>query len=433
MTLCLKSIFCGNFNDKPFFSKNNKEKWLDIMKNSSNDSNNLENDDLMIICLQNVYGYRTGIFGYLSTLLIDKLNNCVPKTFIFKSICNYLIKSNFNCNDLEVLSGIISIINRTIPLLNYGIWDNKSFFSNNLNLFNVNDSEPIRGMFDFYSNFLFKPFFDSGLCILSNKKYHDCGFEKLQNPVNSFVNEGFLWCCFKEDVDEKIIFVITFNISSNDENKLEEIIQLLDLKDKLLLKFPSYYNEIYIIGDFKTNISKYEYLFKKFFKISKDNDTLYLLYKNNVYRTPMTNMIDNDEKNYYKIFNFNKKRSLSPVQKILQIKKIKLEQEQNNNITENNDNIVVVDADYELKQVVVVDTVEENVPNERKDEDSEKIMMYKKLSIMTSNNLNIIENPVENYFYKPSLPNKSPSDSEKSTNTCTDEEWTRIDEDEIKI
>ena len=85
MTLILKSISSGNLNDKPFFSKNNKEKWLDIMKKKSS---NKDENDIEILCLQNIYGYRTGIIGYFTTLLTDTLNKCVPQTFVMKSICN---------------------------------------------------------------------------------------------------------------------------------------------------------------------------------------------------------------------------------------------------------------------------------------------------------------------------------------------------------
>ena len=395
MTLRLKCISNVNMKNKPFFSKNfKKEKWLDALQSIRLDSTSEDDDELIIVCLQNLYGYRTGLIGYLSTMLTSTLSNYIPSTFVFSTLLNCIFNCKFKSNDLDMFSGIISILNRSIPFLNYGVWDSKQFFSNKLNLF-INENHSMNGIFNLYSIFLLQPFFDSGLGILSNKKCSESGFESLRNPTNKFINEGFLWSYF----ENKDILIITLNITKNEDNT-SDLKELLTLIDKLLLKF-SHNCEIYISGDFRMNLDECKYLFEDDFKILNNDETQYLLYRNNnVLKNPIylkTNLDDNDSITTY---NFTKKRNLSPIQKMLNSKKIKYEQEMNKLNFHNE----------ELKEIKVI-SFEEN----EKTKDDDKINFYKNLRIITENPISI-----ENYF-------KKSSDSDKST-VATDDEWTKVEQ-----
>jgi hypothetical protein len=399
MSLHLKCISNVNIKNKPFFSNNlKKEKWLDAIQSISLGDSNIDDNALIIVFLQDLYGYRTGLLGYLSTLLTSTLNKYTPSTFIFSALLNFFFNSKFKCNDLDVLSGIISILNRSIPILNYGIWDDKTFFSDKLNLF-INESHSINGIFNLYSIFLFQPFFDSGLGILSNKKCSDSGFESLKNPTNKFINEGFLWSYFKDD--NKNILIITLNITKNDDNT-SDLKELLNLIDKLLLKFSNC--EIYVSGDFRMNLDECKHLFEDDFKILKNDETQYLLYKNNnCLKNPIYSKTKLDENDSISTYHFTKKRNLSPIQKMLNLKKIKYEQEMS-----------LINSTDKLKEIKVI-SLEEN--EKMKGEDG--LNFYKNLRIIT-------ENPIvfENYFYK----SKSSGGSEKSISSSTDDEWTKVDQ-----
>jgi len=405
MTLHLKCISNVNIKNKPFFSNNlKKEKWLDAIQSISLNDSNIDDNALIIVFLQDLYGYRTGLLGYLSTLLTSKLNKYTPSTFIFSTLLNYFLNSKFKCNDLDILSGIISILNRSIPILNYGVWDNKTFFSDKLNLF-INENHSINDIFNLHSIFLFQPFFDSGLGILSNKKCNDSGFESLKNPTNKFINEGFLWSYFKDD--NKNILIITLNITKNEDNS-SELKELLNLVDKLLLKFSSNC-EIYVSGDFRMNLDECKHLFEDDFKILNNDETQYLLYKNNnCLKNPIYSKTKIDENDSISSYHFTKKRNLSPIQKMLNLKKIKYEKEMSViNYDDTTDN---------LNEIKII-SLEENENERMKDEDG--INFYKNLRIIT-------ENPIvfENYFDKTKL---SSGGSEKSISS-TDDEWTKVDQ-----
>jgi hypothetical protein len=414
MTLHLKCISNVNMKNKPFFSNNlKKEKWINVIKSNLLSDSNIDDNELIIVCLQDLYAYRTGFLGYLSTLLTSILNKYIPSTFIFSTLSNYFFKSNFKCNDLDTFSGIISILNRSIPFLNYGVWDYKKYISNKLNLF-INDNHSINGMLDLNSIFLFKPFFDSGLGILSNKKCEESGFEKLTKPTNKFINEGFLWSYFKDG--DKNILVVTLNITKNDDNT-SDLKELLVLIDTLLLKF-SKNCEIYVLGDFRMELDQCKHLFEDDFKILNNEETQYLLYKNNkFFKNPIylkTRADVDDENDSILTYNFTKKRSLSPIQKIIHLKKIKYEQE------------MIELKDDNLKEVKVFSFEE----NERmKDED--KINFYKNLQIITENPIeNKIDNyfdKIDNYFDKIKVSNDD-CGSSGSTSSVIDDEWTTVDQ-----
>lgn len=406
MTLNIKCISNVNIKNKPFFSNNlKKEKWIDTIQSISLSNSNVDDNELKIVFLQNLYGYRTGLFGYLSTLLTSTLNKCTPSTFIFSTLLNCFFNSKFKCNDLDMLSGIISIFNRSIPILNYGVWDDKQFFGKKLNLF-INENHSINGIFDLYSIFLFQPFFDSGLGILSNKKCDDSGFESLKNPTNKFINEGFLWSFFKDD--NKNILIITLNITKNEDNT-SDLKELLTLIDNLLLKF-SNNCEIYAFGDFKMNVDECKHLFDDF-KILNNDGTQYLLCKNNnCLKNPIYSKIELDENDSISTYNFTKKRNLSPILKMLNLKRIKYEQEM---IDVNSDNNLM-NSDNNLNEIKVVSFEE----NERL-KDENRINFYKNLRIITENPIVVLEN----YFDK----TKSSGGSEKSISS-TDDEWTKVDQ-----
>ena len=81
---CIRNI---NLKATPFYS--------DIEYNSSIiDDSSSEKDDLVILCAQEIYGYRCGILGFCSNFISHK----IPKTYFLKKITKY----NYS-NKIEVI------------------------------------------------------------------------------------------------------------------------------------------------------------------------------------------------------------------------------------------------------------------------------------------------------------------------------------------
>ena len=221
-------------------------------------SNIVDNDNLIIYCVQETYGFRTGIFGLLSHAIFKFLPF---ETFCLKNIMNsnirYYQTNNVFSSDGELISMFISKANRYIPFFNFGTWD----YKNNLllkNFFYENHSIP--HIFDFSS-----PILDSGCGIFSNKKAFLSGYEPLDyvNKVSlsdNLSSKGLVWSFFKNYNESKGITIISFNLSDDlfELNKLLELEQIISLKNKLHNQFGLMVKEYetYIIGDFKMNFNK---------------------------------------------------------------------------------------------------------------------------------------------------------------------------------
>ena len=60
-----------NFNSIPFHSQSNFNEEFDVIKDFIDDTN--QNEQFSIVCLNEVYGYRSGIFGFC----LNYLSNCI--------------------------------------------------------------------------------------------------------------------------------------------------------------------------------------------------------------------------------------------------------------------------------------------------------------------------------------------------------------------
>ena len=169
-----------NVNFTPYFSND-----------LNNHQKNLEKDveeffkgpkEHKIYCVNNAYGCRLGVFG-LSALL---LSNYIEEHTTYKTLSK-VVKN---------LSYFTSILNRMIPLLNYGVYDIKDVNIDNVH-YNVNLS--MTSIFD-VENFLTTKYYDTGCCIYSNVASNSNGFISLIpfGKVNS--NSGITWSYFDTGV-----------------------------------------------------------------------------------------------------------------------------------------------------------------------------------------------------------------------------------------
>lgn len=465
--LHLKYISQWNLENTPIFSydnnKNYKSRKQTIDKNLPTEEE-LNENDLVIFCIEEMYGYRTGIFGYISKLLSNSISQHVASTSVLQNIFNYIFKTNFICDDIEFVSLLITLINRPIPLLNFGVWDDKyKIFKENSNrtvLKNINYNDSMNGMFDVISNLFYCPFFDSGLSILSNKPSYASGFERLtsHSSFSSYKNHGFAWSYFKKDDDnQKGIMAICINLSDNKENKVKEIecqqmINLVEALKETYSKDVKLY-ETYIIGDLKINLVEtgLSFLFHNF-QVFNKFETSYLIYNDNnstTYKKQTalsTCVIDEGETKPFVKYIFNQSSSKKRLfekfvenfkaNKKFKYEKFKYEKFKNDDgipasvpksILDKIDGVVnklstttTINADNE--SIINID-VEENDPElegmpelitDSDDEGGDKnhqSSFYK--------NLNIILNPIDNYLVR-NIINSSPESN------ATDDEWTKV-------
>jgi hypothetical protein len=280
----LKYITNFNLKANPWFSFCDYSKWKTIINEKM--SNIIDNDNLIVYCVQETYGYRTGLFGFLS----HSISSFLPfESFCLKRFMNsnirYYQSNNIFSSDGEIISSFISKINRYIPILNIGTWDYKNELLME-NFYYENNSIP--HMFDFTS-----PMLDSGCGIFSNQIPFESGYEPLDYVNNkislsdNLSSKGMVWSFFKSN-NKKGIVVISFNLSDDlfELTKLLELEQIISLKNKLQNRFGLMVNdyETYIVGDFKIKFSEDS---ESFIQLTKDmnmnvnysDNTNYLLYQ----------------------------------------------------------------------------------------------------------------------------------------------------------
>jgi hypothetical protein len=278
----LKYITNFNLKATPWFSSCDYSIWKSTINEKISNINDIDN--LVIYCVQEIYGYRVGMFGYLSHLI----SNIIPfQTFYLKQFMNSNIRfyqtNNIFSSDGEIISSFIGKINRYIPLFNIGTWDyKKNLISKNFHYQN----NSISHMFDFIS-----PMLDCGCGIFSNQEPFDSGYEPLDfiskktSISDTLSSKGMVWSFFTNNVN-KGITVISFNLSDDlfELTKLLELEQIISLKNKLQNRFGLMVNEYetYIVGDFKIKFTEESESFIELTKninVNHSGNTNYLLYQ----------------------------------------------------------------------------------------------------------------------------------------------------------
>lgn len=258
--LYTNSITSCKFNGVPLTDGNISKKIFEFNKMMENKNSS----ELNIITINGLYGYRSGIGGWLlnlSSLYLSMNNNPT----IFQNFLNYAFEDQKNkilSNDFETISYYFSLINRGLPLLNYCNWDPKSFLFKNNKTMNMLSNISLPKFYDLSSLYLLNPLFDCGCAIYSNKTPVFTGFEKwkLWNNIkfnDTRFNKGILWAFYKEN--NYGILVLTLNLHSSESSLLYnmQIQQIIKLKRTLEEKFSvgleNY--DTYITGDFTTGFN----------------------------------------------------------------------------------------------------------------------------------------------------------------------------------
>jgi hypothetical protein len=380
-----------NIKSIPWFSENSNIKnstWKKMI--DENITLPSSDDDLTVVCLQEAYGYRTGILGwsftFISSYVTSYIPNCV-QNFMNKYI---FTKNKIYCTPLDIVITSVVLLNRIIPIINYGIWDNKlRIFNHNKNksvLKYINKNNSVTNIFDYRSLFCLEPLFDSGCCIMSNKKPFYTGFEKLdlyckENLQDRLCNKGIVWSYYKSD--NKGILIMTYNLSENigELSKLLELDQILTLQENLesiLLEKEEETNiESYIIGDFKVqcynndNLSFRDLLAN--YNVAFINNFNYYIFYKNITNKLNAHIITNEINSIFKV-NFEGEDEINDEDVNVVV-----------DVVDEDVNVVVDVVDEDVN--VVVDVVDEDV-NVVVDVVDEEIKEYEHKGI----------NPIYDYF-----------------------------------
>ncbi len=236
-----------------------------IIKSQSYINNNIfdklkcQKNDLVLLSIHGIYGYRTGIFGFISNFLSNKLSKFSKPTILSRCV-NSIFSQELVNNDYEIFSLFFTMVSRKIPILNMGNGDLKrKIFHNKFLKYNINHSLP--NIFNLSSIYMLNPLFDSGMGIYSNREPLFSGFERwnisstLGRMKYTIYNKGISWYFYGSDNKENAICV--FNISLVDDVPdwiiSSQLKQIVKLKNNLMEKYNSEYEkyENIIIGDFK--------------------------------------------------------------------------------------------------------------------------------------------------------------------------------------
>jgi len=230
--------------------------WKEVLNQHTSFEKN--ENELNILCVQNLYSYNSGVIGSI----MNNLGFLLPRTTLFKYLLN-----NYNCSDIELLCFTLNIISRFIPVNNLYTDDFKNNLCDSLPFINENLSLP--SLYNLKSLFCFKPIFDCGCAIFSNKKADDTGFVPWKNNNNSYYNKGMVWCLFKQDT--KGIMIINLDCIENDISCFKELVELkTNLEEKYGKDLDKY--ETYISGNFNQVLNMHNILHevKESFNILKD-------------------------------------------------------------------------------------------------------------------------------------------------------------------
>ena len=261
---CVNSIASYKFNGIPLVDTNIPRKIDDYNNfvNSNLSQKNLNKDNLNIITINGLYGYRSGIIGWGSNFCSLYLSKKINPT-AFQRFLNYIFNRDGDKkilgNDFEIISYFLSLVNRCFPIINYGNWDPKRFLcTNEAQIINLSMSK----IYDFNSLYLLSPLYDSGCAIYSNKIPNFYGFKKWDKWNNieytdKNFNKGMIWALYTHE--NSAILIINLCLHNSDTCLLYnmQIQQIVQLKKELETKFCKDLNnyEIYITGDFKSEFN----------------------------------------------------------------------------------------------------------------------------------------------------------------------------------
>lgn len=264
--LTIKSITSCSINGKPLYSSNLTKRIIEYknyVNSNYNEDCKINKNELTIVGVQGLYGYRCGVLGYLCNILNSNISERHNPS-CFQTFLNQFVNNTILSNDMEIISFIISFVCGRFPLINIGNWDpKKNLFKNHPILRFSTKNISLPSILNLNSLYLLKPIFDSGCSIYSNKKPIDSGFERWENWDRGYFrhkifNNGMIWSVYESENKENIIAIINLQMTEDAPDWVTtlQLLQMTRLKENLEIKFNTtniYHRyETFVMGNFET-------------------------------------------------------------------------------------------------------------------------------------------------------------------------------------
>lgn len=126
-SLRMKSIATWNVWGMPWYSRDlskRMKQWSAYLHDSMAESQQIGEEDLVVGCIQEAWGYRVGALGW-PVMWAGYKNSACCDTHGLSNLLNKRVSREIYANDHELLSGVWSAGTRAVPLLNAGVWDPK--------------------------------------------------------------------------------------------------------------------------------------------------------------------------------------------------------------------------------------------------------------------------------------------------------------------
>jgi hypothetical protein len=292
------------------------------------------------------------------------------------------------------------LVNRCIPIINYGNWDPKSFLcTNETEIKNL--SFPT--IYNFNSLYLLSPLYDSGCAIYSNKLPKYYGFKEwtIWNNINfndNKFNKGMVWAFYKNNNNGIIIINLCLHTSDTCLLYNMQMQQIVNLKKYLEENFCKDLNsyETYITGDFKSEFNSLSDIeLQSRINILKEAN-LELI--SNSSDTSTTHFIFYSSSN-----NTPKKHTLLSNIDMLDSEFININNDYTNDIIVEDINEVIVE---DTNEVVVEDTNEVVVENKIFEDKNELKVIIQDINEVEVINEDKNNNIILNYFTVEKIPNE---------------------------
>lgn len=126
-SLRMKSIATWNVWGMPWYSRDlstRMKQWSAYLHDTMAEKQQLGEEDLVVGCVQEAWGYRVGALGW-PVMWAGYKNSACCNTHGIAGLLNKRVSHTIHANDHELLSGVWSVGTRAFPLLNAGVWDPK--------------------------------------------------------------------------------------------------------------------------------------------------------------------------------------------------------------------------------------------------------------------------------------------------------------------
>lgn len=270
-----------NIHAFPIFADKNSLRVSQMRNHINNHLPRADKDELVAVCIQEAWAYRTNILTYPFELLfffLSRFNN----THFIANFLQTRISNDIRANDIELIGILFNLIYRALLpfslfiglMFNFIAFDMKDWitsFSNSEDRNNITyyynkgfNNKSLPSFWRFWNLYNLTPGYDSGCMIMSNKPATENGYVRWdtwgmpQNTLENRANKGMVWTFFESDNT----LLITFHAAGASapgtyEKQFNHLVEFANQKRiQLQTKYLLDSLDVYLFGDTNTEFTK---------------------------------------------------------------------------------------------------------------------------------------------------------------------------------